>query len=297
MPVLDRCDWIIDQLKAGRIGHIAVGAARDPNKAKVKVSLQPWSAGRADPCVTAAVVLTMYQVKQMVQSHVAMDRGHKHSSGAAEIAFWLSNVHVVDEEDPDAGSVGASVVERTSDTSTRVAPAVGVVLSEPPRDSDVDGPEADDALCGSGVATVVARCEPEDVVEARSSSLQGDVAIHSMESDENGCLVHVSESDEAQALTLGLGDEVSLLGNDHADLAPVGARCIMPDDSWIDTSPIIAVGMSVVVRNCIVPLFGAEQYNGMIGEVAGWEFGLNAWSVRLRNGSVVITRDVRRADC
>ena len=91
MPVIGRLDWIQRQLQMGRRGYMCIGAARDAAKYKVKVHLEPASAGVIDPMVRDALSRMLAGVRAMVQDGVAMDRGHRHTSGMSEVSIWVSS--------------------------------------------------------------------------------------------------------------------------------------------------------------------------------------------------------------
>lgn len=90
MPVLDRVDWVARQVNMGRRVHIHVGRALKDYHCKVKILLEPAEAGAVDPVVAAALLSMLASVRQLVLTHCAVDRGHRHSSGVSEIAIWLS---------------------------------------------------------------------------------------------------------------------------------------------------------------------------------------------------------------
>ena len=89
MPVVGRLNWLERQVRAGRRGYITVGAACDPTKLKVKVSLQPARGMRSDPTVSEGLALGLQMVRNMLATHVAMDRGHQHTDGVSVVAIWL----------------------------------------------------------------------------------------------------------------------------------------------------------------------------------------------------------------
>ena len=103
MPLVARLDWVLHQLRMGRRGHISIGSARDGNKYKIKISLEPADAGVIDPAVLFAVTKILGTVRDMVQHGVATDRGHKHSSGHSEICIWVSLAQPVDHEESAQG--------------------------------------------------------------------------------------------------------------------------------------------------------------------------------------------------
>ena len=92
MPVVSRLDWIVRQLQMGRSGHVVVGPAQDPLKLKVKIVLQPPSLGALSIPARIGVEAVLAHVRQMATQHVAVDRGHKHSSGLSEVAIWIRMV-------------------------------------------------------------------------------------------------------------------------------------------------------------------------------------------------------------
>ena len=90
MPAISRIDWITRQLDMGRMAHVVLGQAKDPNKLKVKVMLSPPMNGTISPCACFGVKSVLGWVRTLVSLSVAMDRGHKHSSGLSEISIWLN---------------------------------------------------------------------------------------------------------------------------------------------------------------------------------------------------------------
>ena len=90
MPILSRLDWITRQMEMGRKAHIVVGQALDPNKLKVKIVLDPPSAGAISPSTCFGVTSVINWIRSLALTAVTMDRGHKHSNGMSEVAIWFS---------------------------------------------------------------------------------------------------------------------------------------------------------------------------------------------------------------
>ena len=87
MPVEARLDWVLRQLRSGRVGHVVVGAAQDPEKLKVKVMLHPDGVGAMSAATRFGMESVLTNIRAMASQHIAMDRGHKHTSGLSEVAI------------------------------------------------------------------------------------------------------------------------------------------------------------------------------------------------------------------
>ena len=87
MPVISRIDWISRQLEYGRIIHIVAGRAYDPNKLKFKIVLHPADAGTLSDFVHQHLASQLMHLRELVQSNVSTDRGHKHSKGFSEVSI------------------------------------------------------------------------------------------------------------------------------------------------------------------------------------------------------------------
>ena len=116
----------------GRMAHIVVGQALDCNKLKIKVVLEPPSSGAISPCTCFGVKSVLTWVRELLKDCVAMDRGHKHSSGRSEIAIWLElrSHHVPNDTQellppppPPASSPGAALPSTSSSAALSCAPA------------------------------------------------------------------------------------------------------------------------------------------------------------------------------
>ena len=90
MPVVARLDWIARQIQMGRRAHFAVGEARDSGKWKIKVCLRPPEEGSTDIAASAGLLALVIHLRHQVVHWVAVDRGHRYSSGVSEISIWLS---------------------------------------------------------------------------------------------------------------------------------------------------------------------------------------------------------------
>ena len=88
MPVVSRIDWVMRQLQ-GRSGHVLVGPAQDPRKLKVRIVLQRPAFGALSPSARMGVDAVLAHVRLLATQYVAVDRGHKHSSGLSEVAIWI----------------------------------------------------------------------------------------------------------------------------------------------------------------------------------------------------------------
>lgn len=100
MPVVDRLDWIGRQINAGRRVHMHIGRAQNVELSKVKIILDPPSAGAISPSVAISVRGALAAVRQLAVEHVAVDRGHKHSTGTSEVAIWIRMRSKSDVDDP-----------------------------------------------------------------------------------------------------------------------------------------------------------------------------------------------------
>ena len=116
----------------GRMAHIVVGQALDCNKLKIKVVLEPPSSGAISPCTCFGVKSVLTWVRELLKDCVAMDRGHKHSSGRSEIAIRLElrSHHVPNDTQellppppPPASSPGAVLPSTSSSAALSCATA------------------------------------------------------------------------------------------------------------------------------------------------------------------------------
>lgn len=89
MPVLARLDWITRQLAAGRRGYVAIGTAKF-GQLKVKVLLQPEAAVASGVDTQRGLGELLAVIRQLVAQHVTTDRGHMHTNGITEVAFWVN---------------------------------------------------------------------------------------------------------------------------------------------------------------------------------------------------------------
>ena len=87
MPVVSRIDWVMRQLQLGRSGHVIIGPAQGPLKLKVRIVLQPPSSGALSAAARVSVEMVLANVRTPTTQHVAVHRGHRHSSGLSEIAI------------------------------------------------------------------------------------------------------------------------------------------------------------------------------------------------------------------
>ena len=108
----------------GRRVHVTIGRARDSNKIKVKVILDDPRSGAMDDLAAFAVRSIIHTVREWVTSNVAVDRGHKHSSGKSEVGIWIAGLG---EAASSTGPAAASFVDvsgMVAATSTVRAPVV-----------------------------------------------------------------------------------------------------------------------------------------------------------------------------
>ena len=89
MPIISRLDWIGRQIEMGRMAHVVISQALDPKKLKIKFILHPPASGAISPSTCYGVTAVIGWIRGLVQNFVAMDRGHKHSSGISVVAIWL----------------------------------------------------------------------------------------------------------------------------------------------------------------------------------------------------------------
>ena len=90
MPCLGRVDWLISQVDMGRKCAFSGSSAATSGKFKVKVKLEAAISGAIDPFGALGVKCFLSSLRGLVNSLTAVDRGHRFSSGAAEICFWFS---------------------------------------------------------------------------------------------------------------------------------------------------------------------------------------------------------------
>eukprot|EP00928_Gymnodinium_smaydae_P069680 TRINITY_DN5331_c0_g1_i1.p1 TRINITY_DN5331_c0_g1~~TRINITY_DN5331_c0_g1_i1.p1 ORF type:complete len:388 (-),score=18.61 TRINITY_DN5331_c0_g1_i1:130-1224(-) len=116
MPIYSRLDWIASQVIAGRSTHLSIGAAKDGNKLKIKICMQP--SYNMQPVVRDYQLTVVQHIRDLLASgFVAMDRGHKHSDGMSEVSIWLHRTREPDHVTTDIsmGLVDASRLELGSD--------------------------------------------------------------------------------------------------------------------------------------------------------------------------------------
>ena len=80
------------QIRMGRMACLSFGAAQDSSKVKVKVVLAPASGGANAPFVAESLLAHLQSIRQVAIRGVAVDRGHRHSDGSAEVRIWISPV-------------------------------------------------------------------------------------------------------------------------------------------------------------------------------------------------------------
>ncbi len=93
MVVLGRVDWILRQLKMGRRGFLSVGEALDRDRLKVKVTLLPACDGQISEVMFFSLTAQLMSVRSWVLSNIAVDKGHRHSSGRSDISIWIKQKH------------------------------------------------------------------------------------------------------------------------------------------------------------------------------------------------------------
>ena len=90
MPVLDRIDWVSRQFEMLRGGFISIGESADASKMKIKITLRPASDAALSESVSLGLQSSLAALRSLVVSHVATDRGHKHSDGSSVISIWIA---------------------------------------------------------------------------------------------------------------------------------------------------------------------------------------------------------------
>lgn len=110
MVVTARLGWLRQRISAGVPGLLHIGSALDPSKCKVKVILNPHGAALT-PVAQALLLGSLDIMEALIADRVVVDRGHKHSSGAVEASFWISDgvrphPHRDDDDDDVGGGSG-----------------------------------------------------------------------------------------------------------------------------------------------------------------------------------------------
>jgi len=125
MVVANRLAWLRKSVSEGCHTRIHIGPAQAPEKCKFRVTLDPNG-----PPLSAAsqktLLLTLDAVATTCDDFTIVDRGHRHSSGLSEAAFWLSvprgldNSQVLggDSDDNDDQDGGDDTEGDTTDKST-----------------------------------------------------------------------------------------------------------------------------------------------------------------------------------
>ena len=87
MVVANRVAWIRQSIVNGVHVRLHVGAAQDPDKCKVRATIDPHK-GRL--CITTRNMLlaTLDSLALSSDQLTVMDRGHRHSTGISEVCFW-----------------------------------------------------------------------------------------------------------------------------------------------------------------------------------------------------------------
>ena len=97
MVLAGRVDWLARQVKKGRRCHVSFGEARDADKLKIKIILYPlFKDHTVEPFVAIALCNTLTVIGSTLANSVAMDRGHRHSSGVSVVNTWISKQGAVD---------------------------------------------------------------------------------------------------------------------------------------------------------------------------------------------------------
>ena len=92
MPCLGRIEWLSRQIEGGRRAHLCISQAADATKLKYRFVLCPAGEGPASRVLRTQLLEQLVHLRGLLASHVVMDRGHRFSSGIAEIAFWLQPI-------------------------------------------------------------------------------------------------------------------------------------------------------------------------------------------------------------
>ena len=117
MVVTGRLLWILEKIRLGHQVLVTSSFCTERQRQKLKVLVQPVAGMISDPeinqCFAMAAVMNMLHIassEHLAKSFCFMDRGHKHSSGVSEVAFWMEvKVQIISEGDEGAG---AACIER-----------------------------------------------------------------------------------------------------------------------------------------------------------------------------------------
>ena len=115
MVVTGRLQWILEKIRLGHQVLVTSSFCTERQRQKLKVLVQPVAGMISDPeinqCFAMAAVMNMLHIassEHLAKSFCFMDRGHKHSSGVSEVAFWME-VKVQIISGGDEGAVAACI--------------------------------------------------------------------------------------------------------------------------------------------------------------------------------------------
>lgn len=90
MPLLARLDWLMDQVAAsGRELHVAASSAQAQDTLKFRITIRDEPGAAMSAFVRAGLVAQQNLIRDLAVTHVAVDRGHRHSRGRSEVCFWI----------------------------------------------------------------------------------------------------------------------------------------------------------------------------------------------------------------
>ena len=115
MVVASRIAWLRERITDGVHVRLCIGPAQDPSKCKIRAVVEPHKPPLST-ITQSTLLLTLDALALACNAVVVVDRGHRHSSGISEAAFWLAS--------------------RSSASNTN---------SSSDHDDDVDGKDEDDA--------------------------------------------------------------------------------------------------------------------------------------------------------
>lgn len=112
MPVVARLDWISRQMAMQRQVHIHVGQARDADKVKYRIILEPPQSqmGALEAPTMRILQSWIASIRRHVQRGSAMDRGHRHTSGRSVVDIWARDVN---EQTGDSARASLAAVHVT----------------------------------------------------------------------------------------------------------------------------------------------------------------------------------------
>ena len=167
-----RIAWLLRLVVARRKVHVTFACAEGAGRSKVKITMQPPSAGNIDPAAGSLVTSALGHLQTCLQDYVTVDRGHRHSSFVTHVTVWLTPKPTQDPlEDAQVGDVIVDGGART-----------GIDADEAHTDFDGDGhiasTVANDSATDVDVATPDASMVPRTRLESAVGTVDAVAAVY-----------------------------------------------------------------------------------------------------------------------